>query len=165
MFNKLKSKLKPKENKGTILGAPMKGQVIPVTEVNDPAFSEELLGKGIAVKPTNGRVVAPIDSEIVIMFETGHAVSLKTADGAEILIHVGLDTVNLKGEHFKSFVKAGDNVKKGDLLIECDIEKIKAAGYDTICPMVVCNSMEFDKINQKSNGQVNELDEVLEIIK
>lgn len=165
MFNKLKSKFTSKENKGTVLGAPMQGEVIPVKEVNDPAFSQELLGQGVAIKPNNGRVVAPIDGEVIIMFETCHAVSLKTGDGAEILIHVGLDTVNLKGEHFKSFVKAGDNVKRGDLLIECNIEKIKEAGYDTICPMVICNSSEFSSVNQKASGDVNELDEVLELIK
>lgn len=165
MFSKLKAKFSKSENKGIILGAPMAGEVIPVTEVKDPAFSQEILGKGVGIKPTNGRVVSPIDGEIVMVFGTNHAVSMKTADDVEILIHVGLDTVNLKGEHFKSFVKAGDNVKTGDLLLECDLEKIKEAGYDTTCPMVICNSGEFKEVNQIANGNVGETEKVLSIIK
>lgn len=126
------------------IGAPLKGEVIPVTEVSDPTFGQELLGKGVAIRPTDGRVCAPCDGVVSAMFNTGHAVSVTSAKGgAEILIHVGLDTVKLEGKHYTIHAKKGDTVKAGDLLIECDLEGIRADGYDTITPVVVCNSEEF----------------------
>lgn len=165
MFKKLKEKLGKKENNAILVGAPIEGEVVSITEVNDPTFSEGILGKGIAIKPSNGRVVAPVDGEIAIMFKTKHAVSLISEDGVEILIHVGLETVNLKGEHFKSYVDAGDKVKAGDLLVEFDVEKIKEAGYDTTTPVVICNTPEFTNVVENKIGQVVELDKVIEVIK
>lgn len=123
--------------------APVAGQAVAIQEVNDPTFSEEMLGKGIAIKPSAGKVVAPCDASVDTMFETGHAVSLIADCGAEILIHVGLDTVNLKGKHFTVHAKNGDKVKKGDLLMEFDPEAIAAEGYDTITPVVICNSGDY----------------------
>ena len=128
------------------LYAPVAGEVVAITEVSDPTFGEEILGKGVAIKPANGRVVAPCDATVDMMFETGHAVSLVADCGAEILIHVGLDTVNLKGEHYTIHAKNGDHVKKGDLLMEFDPEAIKAAGYDIITPVVICNSGDYGTI-------------------
>lgn len=128
------------------LYAPVAGEVVAITEVSDPTFGEEILGKGVAIKPANGRVVAPCDATVDMMFETGHAVSLVADCGAEILIHVGLDTVNLKGEHYTVHAKNGDHVKKGDLLMEFDPEAIKAAGYDIITPVVICNSGDYGTI-------------------
>ena len=125
------------------LMAPLAGQAVPVSEVSDPTFGEEILGKGIAIRPSEGRVVAPCDATVDTMFETGHAVSLVADFGAEILIHVGLDTVNLKGEHYTVHCKSGDKVKKGDLLIEFDVAAIAAAGYDTITPIVICNTDDY----------------------
>lgn len=122
------------------LGAPVKGKAVSLREVNDPTFSDGLLGKGVAVVPSEGKVFAPADGEIAMVFETLHAVSMNADFGAEILIHVGLDTVTMKGEGFTGHVKAGDKVKKGDLLLEMDLEKIKAAGYDTVTPMLICNT-------------------------
>lgn len=165
MFKKLKEKLVKKENNGILIGSPIEGEAVSIKEVNDPTFSEEILGKGIAIKPSNGRVVAPVDGEVTVMFKTKHAVSLVSEDGVEILIHVGLETVNLKGEHFKSYVEAGDKVKVGDLLVEFDVEKIKEAGYDTTSPVVICNTPEFANVVESKIGHIKELDKVIEVIK
>ena len=123
--------------------APVAGEVLPLSKVNDPTFSEEILGKGVAIQPSVGKVVAPCDATVDMMFETGHAVSLVADFGAEILIHVGLDTVNLKGEHYTVVAKSGDKVKKGDLLMEFDMDAIKAAGYDIITPVIICNTADY----------------------
>lgn len=165
MFKKIMEKLGKKENKGILIGCPIEGEVVSIKEVNDPTFSQEILGKGIAIKPARGRVVAPVDGEIALIFETKHAISLATENGVEILIHVGLDTVNLKGEHFKAYVKAGDKVKAGDVLVEFDAEKIRQAGYDTITPMVICNSADFAEVKESNLGNAKELDSVIEIVK
>lgn len=165
MFKKFKEKLGMKEKSGILIGSPIEGEAVSIKEVNDPTFAGEMLGKGIAIKPSRGRLVAPIDGEIVIMFDTKHAVSLVTKEGIEILIHVGLDTVKLKGEHFISHVKAGDVVKSGDLLVEFDVEKIKESGYDTITPIVICNTHDFASVKENKMGLVKELDSVIEIIK
>lgn len=161
MFGKLKDLMKKNEE---VIGSPMEGEAVEMKEVSDPTFSGEILGKGIAIKPSKGRVVAPCDGEIQMVFDTKHALSIKTEKGAELLIHVGLDTVKLKGEHFTDKAKAGDKVKAGDVLLEFDIEKIKEAGYDTICPIVVCNTSDYSGI-QPITGMVAELTEVLKIIK
>lgn len=147
-----------------ILYAPVVGECVPVTEVSDPTFGQEILGKGIAIKPTEGKVLAPCDGTVEQMFETGHAVSLTSDFGAEILIHVGLDTVELKGKHYKTHAKAGDKVKKGQLLIEFDVEAIKAAGYDVITPVVICNSDDYATITPRT-GTVTNDDPVLELEK
>ena len=106
------------------------------------------------MRPSEGRVLAPADGTIDVMFDTGHAVSMTTADGAEVLIHVGIDTVQLNGQHYKACCKAGDKVKKGDLLIEFDPEAIKAAGYDTITPVIVCNPDAFSAVKAEKAGPV-----------
>lgn len=125
------------------LGAPLAGKAVPINEVSDPTFGEEILGKGIAIRPSDGKVYAPCDATVDMMFETGHAVSLVSDFGAEILIHIGLDTVNLKGEHYTVHVANGDKVKKGQLLIEFDREAVSAKGYDVITPVVICNSGDY----------------------
>ena len=103
---------------GDTICAPVAGEAVEIQQVSDPTFGQEILGKGIAIKPSEGRVVAPCDGTVDMMFDTGHAVSLVADFGAEILIHVGLDTVNLKGKHYHVHAKNGDKVKKGDLLME-----------------------------------------------
>lgn len=143
--------------------APVAGEAVPLSEVSDPTFGEEILGKGIAFRPAEGKVFAPCDASVDLMFETGHAVSLLADFGAEILIHVGLDTVNLKGEHFTVHAKNGDKVKKGDLLIEFDVAAISAAGYDVITPMVICNTPDYSKIEVHSGKTVAPGDLVLEL--
>lgn len=123
--------------------APVAGQVVPIQQVSDPTFGEEIVGKGVAIRPEEGRIVAPCNGKVELMFDTGHAVSMVSDFGAEILIHVGLDTVKLKGEHYTVHVKNGDAIKAGQLLIEFDRDAIAAAGYDTITPVVVCNPEAF----------------------
>ena len=131
-----------------------------MSEVNDPTFAEEMLGKGVAVIPAEGRICAPTDGKIDMVFDTLHAVSMVTDYGAEVLIHVGLDTVKMNGEGFKGHVKSGDHVKKGDLLLELDLEKVKAAGYDTITPMIVCNTPDYASVEALAGKEVAVGDDV-----
>ena len=154
-----------KGKKGTVIAAPVKGECIPISEVADPTFAEEILGKGIAIKPADGKVYAPVDGVITTVFSTGHAVGMTTQDGVELLIHVGLDTVQLKGQFFKVIAQADQQVKKGDLLLEADIEEISKAGYDTVTPMIVCNSADFSKVECKTEGMVSAGDEVITCVK
>ncbi|MEG2633320.1 MAG: PTS glucose transporter subunit IIA, partial [Oscillospiraceae bacterium] len=145
MFSKLKELFNASNpayiNAKKIL-CPVEGEVVSIKEVNDPTFSEEILGIGLAVKPSVGRVVSPVDGTVALMFDTGHAVSIVADNGAEILIHVGLDTVALKGLHYTVHCATDDKVKSGQLLIEFDIDGIKADGYDIITPVVICNSSD-----------------------
>lgn len=163
MFNALKSKL-GLTNK-LIIGAPVEGNVVAVSEVSDPTFGEEILGKGVAIHPTMGRVVAPVDGTVSILFETKHAVSIVSDQGTEILIHVGLDTVALKGEHFTAFAKAGDKVKKGDLLLEFDMEKIKEAGYQVITPVVICNTADYKEVKPITGMHAAVTEDIMELTK
>ena len=155
---------KKKEDKIEV-GSPVRGQAVPIREVSDPTFGDEILGKGGAVKPTDGRVYAPVDGEVSLLFDTLHALSLTVTGGAEILLHIGLDTVALKGEHFTAHVKTGDTVKKGDLLITADLEKIREAGYDTITPVVICNTDEFAAVEAVTGSDVGPGDTVLILTK
>lgn len=146
-----------------LLGAPAKGNAVPLTEVNDPTFSEGMLGQGVAVIPSEGKIYAPIDGEVGMVFDTLHAVSLTADCGAEVLIHVGLDTVKMNGDGFVGHVQAGDKVKKGDLLLEVDLEKVKAAGYDTITPMLICNTDDYASVEGLSGKDVEPGDDVIKI--
>ena len=156
MFNFFK-----KKETGHIIGSPAKGKAVPLKEVNDPTFAEEMLGKGAAVIPEEGKIYAPADGEIGMVFDTLHAVSMTTDFGAEILIHIGLDTVKMKGDGFTGHVKAGDHVKKGDLLLEVDLEKVKAAGYDTITPVLVCNTPDYASVEGIQADAVNAGDDLI----
>ena len=155
--------LKKKKDNEHVLGAPVKGRAVPMKEVNDPTFNSGILGEGVAVIPSEGKIYAPEDGTVGMLFETLHAVSLTTEYGAEILIHVGLDTVKLKGQGFEAHVKVGDTVKKGDLLLTVDLEAVKAAGYDTITPMLVCNTPEFAAVTGKDGMEVMPGDDILTI--
>ena len=147
------------------LCAPVAGNAVPLNKVPDPTFADELLGKGIAIEPTEGRILAPCDATVDMMFETGHAISLVADCGAEILIHVGLETVSLKGKHFTIHAANGDKVKKGDLLIEFDLEAIKADGFNTITPMLVCNSVDYGTFKTNVGKFVTNKDAVIELAK
>ncbi|MGN1016795.1 MAG: PTS glucose transporter subunit IIA [Faecousia sp.] len=143
--------------------APMAGKAVPVTEVPDPTFAEGMLGNGVAVIPTDGKVYAPCDATVDMMFETGHAVSLVADCGAELLIHVGLETVGLEGKPFTIHVKNGDKVKQGQLMIEADLEAIKAAGLHTITPMLVCNTDSFPTFEVHTGADVTKDDVLIEL--
>ena len=147
MFHFLKGK-----NKENVLYAPCKGKVVPLSEVPDPTFSEKILGDGFAVIPSDG--------EIAMVFDTLHAITLTSSSGTEILIHIGLDTVTLKGAPFTAHVAAGDQVKKGDLLMDVDLDKITGAGLNTVTPVLICNTDDYEKISLKKEGEVS-LDEAV----
>ena len=117
----------------------MTGEVLKLSEINDQAFSSEALGKGLAINPTDGKVYSPVDGTITMLFRTNHAVGITSNKGVEILIHIGMDTVEMDGNGFLSHVKQGDKIKAGDLLIEVDLEKVKKSGYETITPILVTN--------------------------
>lgn len=122
-----------------VLGAHLSGTVVELSRVSDPTFSTGALGPGAAIEPSEGKLYAPADGELTVAFPTGHAVGIRTTEGVELLIHVGFDTVELDGKHFDIKVKKGDTVKRGDLLVEFDLEAIKAAGYDVTTPVVATN--------------------------
>ena len=145
--------------------APMAGEAVSITEVPDPTFAEGMMGDGIAIRPTDGKVCAPFNGTVDMMFETGHAVSLTTENGVEMLIHVGIDTVNLQGKHYTVHCQGGDKVKKGQLLIEFDKDAIAAEGYDTITPVVVCNSDDFATFETVTGKLVAEGDTVISLAK
>lgn len=148
-------KVKTEEFKDDVVYSPVKGTAVELNNVNDAVFSSGTIGQGIAVQPSKGEVHAPFDGKIVSVFPTKHAIGLKSENGLELLIHIGIDTVNLKGKYFESLVKDGDVVKKGQLLEKFDLEKIKDAGYDTIVPIVITNSNNFDDvIVEKTNGNM-----------
>ena len=145
--------------------APMAGKAVPITEVPDPTFAEGMLGNGIAIEPADGKVYAPCDATVDMMFTTGHAVSLVADCGAEILIHVGLETVSLEGKPFTVHVANGDKVKKGQLLLEADLEAIKAAGLPIITPMLICNTDDYPTFNTFVNKAVTNDDVVIALAK
>ena len=147
------------------LYAPIAGKAVPIAEVPDPTFGEGMLGNGIAIEPTDGKVYAPCDATVDMMFTTGHAVSLVADCGAEILIHVGLETVSLEGKPFTVHVANGDKVKKGQLLIEVDLEAVKAAGLPTITPMVICNTDDYPTFKTTVGKDVTNDDVVIELAK
>lgn len=131
------------DSKAEVLSKPVDGQVVALSEVNDEVFSSGMIGEGFGIIPTSGELIAPEDGEITMLFETNHAIGLKTRNGAELLFHIGLDTVQLEGRHFTPYVKAGDQVKQGQPLIQFDLDAIKAAGFDPIVICVVTNQENF----------------------
>ncbi|MCI5943090.1 MAG: beta-glucoside-specific PTS transporter subunit IIABC [Eubacterium sp.] len=141
------------ESKDEELVAPVNGTMIPLSDVKDDAFSSELLGKGFAMIPADGKVCAPCDGVISAVYETGHAVGITTANGAEILIHIGMDTVSLNGKGFLTKVEVGQAVKTGELLVDVDLDVIKEAGLDTVIPVVVANSDAYEQIKPMQMGE------------
>lgn len=149
--------------KDTVLAACLTGTVVPLADVKDEAFASGALGDGIAIEPTDGELVAPADGEISSTFETHHAVGMTTADGAELLMHIGIDTVKLGGKHFTYLVNEGDKVRKGQPLIRFDIEAIKAEGYPVTTPLIVCNTDDYAAVAAKASGTVKQGDALLEL--
>lgn len=154
-----------KKDAEIIIGSPAEGKCVSLSEVNDPTFSEEILGKGSAVIPCSNKIVAPADGTVSMVFPTGHAFTMETAEGVELLVHIGIDTVRLNGEHFTKCVNDGDVVKKGDLIIEVELEEVKAAGYDTIIPVIVCNIEQYKKVRMIAEGAVTSGQDIIRIEK
>ena len=134
------------------LDSPLHGRLIPLSEVTDPAFASGAMGRGAAVADPEGRVVSPVDGEVTVLFATKHAIGIHSADGVDLLIHVGVDTVKLEGKHFTSHVAQGDTVKKGQLLLEFDPDAIRAEGYETTTPVLVTNAADYGKITFTLDG-------------
>lgn len=149
----------------SLISAPIEGKVVSLKQVNDATFSEEIMGKGAAIIPKVGRAVAPVNGVVSALFETKHAIGITSDEGVELLIHIGLDTVKLGGEHFTAHIKAGDKVKKGDLLVEFDIDAIKKAGYDIITPVLVTNAYDYKDVLSFIDREVKEKDELLKTIR
>lgn len=150
-------------NQPTKLYAPVNGQTLPLTEVKDEVFSSEAMGKGLAFVPSEGLLRAPADGTVVLVFPTGHAIGMQTAAGAEILMHIGMDTVNLQGKGFETLVEKGQAVKAGDPLVKFNLAAIKQAGYDPTMPMVVTNSVKYHEVKAVAKDTVAVGDEVLEL--
>ncbi|MED5046805.1 beta-glucoside-specific PTS transporter subunit IIABC [Bacillus siamensis] len=139
---------------GEIIHSPIKGEVKALSEVNDSVFSGGMMGKGFAILPEEGAAVSPVEGRVTAVFKTKHAIGITSARGAEILIHIGLDTVRLDGRHFEMHVKEGDAVAPGDLLITFDIEEIKAAGFDVMTPVIITNTDQYLFTDVKKRGMV-----------
>lgn len=154
-------------DEGVELGAHLVGTVLPLVDVKDPTFSSGALGAGIAVEPTEGKLYAPADGKITVAFPTGHAYGLRTEDGLDLLMHIGMDTVELDGKHFTPKVAKGDTVKRGDVIAEFDIPAIKAAGYPLATPLVITNSKKLAESvqdAQNSGAAVTNADSVLKVV-
>lgn len=150
-------------SKPITLYAHMKGTVVPLEQISDEAFSQKVLGEGIAVEPSEGRLYAPCDGKIEMVFDTRHAVSMVSDDGAEILLHIGIDTVKLGGKFFEAHVSDGQSVRRGDLLVTFDIDGIRQAGYSTVTPMIVCSTESHDSVIPAAAGEVTPDDIAIKI--
>ena len=147
------------------LVSPLSGNVVALENVNDPVFSSGAMGKGLAVKPSEGVVYAPADAEVTIAFETGHAYGLKTASGAEILIHIGIDTVSMNGNGFEKLVAAGDKVKAGTPIAKFDVAKIAEAGLDDTTMVIVTNTADFAEVSPLAEGTIAHGDNFMKVVK
>lgn len=144
-----------------VICSPINGNVLPLSEAKDDAFAQGLLGNGVAIDPADGKVVSPVDGTVMTLFPTKHAIGLVSDNGAEILIHLGMDTVKLDGKYFEAHVKQGDKVKKGDVLVTCDVEAIKAEGYSMITPVIVTNTADYLDVVEMASGTVKAGDDII----
>ncbi|MBO4473773.1 MAG: PTS glucose transporter subunit IIA [Clostridiales bacterium] len=151
--------------KEIIVASPLKGNAIALADVPDATFAEGILGQGAAVEPSEGKVVAPADAEVTTLFDTKHAIGLALDNGAELLIHIGINTVEMEGEGFEAHVKEGDKVKKGDVLVTFDIEKIKEAGHPTVTPVIVTNTDDYSEVTHVTTGDIDRLSDLVKIVK
>ena len=142
-----------------------KNATIPMDEVNDQTFAQELLGPGIAIVPSNGTVVSPINGTIATVMDTKHAVCIQGEDGLELIVHAGLDTVELNGKYYQTYKEIGDQVKAGDVLLEFDLEEITKAGYDVTTPIVITNLGDYKITKCLTGQQVKAGEEVIQLTK
>ena len=164
MFDSLK-KMFEKNAKTISLKAVEDGRTIPMDEVNDQTFAQELLGPGIAIVPSNGTVVSPINGTIATVMDTKHAVCIQGEDGLELIVHAGLDTVDLNGQYYQTYKEIGDQVKAGDVLLEFDLEEITKAGYDVTTPIVITNLGDYKITKCLTGQQVKAGEEVIQLTK
>lgn len=149
--------------KEELILSPMDGEVVPLEKVNDEVFSSKMMGDGIAILPSDGKVYAPVAGEITVAMDSNHAVGIQSDEGAEILIHIGIDTVEMKGEGFKSYVKQGDQVAVGDLLLEADLNAIKEHEYDTTTMIIVTNTFDYSDFQIQKEGSIEHSEALLKI--
>ncbi|GMG97021.1 PTS sugar transporter subunit IIA [Tepidimicrobium xylanilyticum] len=142
-----------RKNKSIEIVSPVTGKIIPIEEVPDQVFSEKMIGDGLAIDPKEGRVLSPIDGEVVTIFPTNHAIGLVSKEGLEILIHIGIDTVELNGVGFTRIIEKDSKVKKGDLLVEFDIDLIKEKGKSPITPVIISNMDKVENIDKIDSGE------------
>ena len=164
MFDSLK-KMFEKNAKTISLKAVEGGRTIPMDEVNDQTFAQELLGPGIAIVPSNGTVVSPINGTIAMVMDTKRAVCIQGEDGLELIVHAGLDTVELNGKYYQTYKEIGDQVKAGDVLLEFDLEEITKAGYDVTTPIVITNLGDYKITKCLTGQQVKAGEEVIQLTK
>ena len=164
MFDSLK-KMFEKNAKTISLKAVEDGRTIPMDEVTDQTFAPELLGPGIAIVPSNGTVVSPINGTIATVMDTKHAVCIQGEDGLELIVHAGLDTVELNGKYYQTYKEIGDQVKAGDVLLEFDLEEITKAGYDVTTPIVITNLGDYKITKCLTGQQVKAGEEVIQLTK
>jgi PTS system beta-glucosides-specific IIC component len=145
------------------INSPVSGSVLPMSQAADQMFSQEMMGKGAVVVPTEGKVYAPFDGKVVTLFPTFHAIGLKSPSGAEVLVHIGIDTVDMKGKGFNAFVKQGDSVSKGQLLIEFDQEEIKAAGHSDQVMVVITNTKDYSDVKEKNISSVKAGEKLIDL--
>jgi len=156
--------VQPNESRVLEVKSPLNGKTIPLTAVKDAAFSSEAMGKGIAIEPSEGKVYSPVNGIVTTLFKTRHAIGITSEDGAEILIHVGMDTVELDGKYFEARVNQGDVVKAGDLLVEFDMEKIKEAGYEVVTPVIITNTPDYLDVIPAQNSKISIHDTALTVL-
>lgn len=150
------------KKKSIVLNSVANGLCKDLAGVNDPVFAKKMMGDGVAIEPTNGEIYSPCDGTIEMLYPTGHAVGIKLKDGTEILIHIGIDTVEMNGEGFQTIVKQGEKVKKGQLLISCDLNKIKKQGYDTDIMVLVSSNLKNKEL-KFNYGEVNGQKVIIEL--
>ena len=143
--------------------APIEGAVVKLDEVPDQVFAEKVMGYGIAIEPSTDKVVSPVEGEVIHLLDSNHAVGLRTTDGVEILIHIGIDTIKMEGQGFKSFVKEGDKVEIGDELLEFDLDLVKEEAKSILTPVVITNTDQFAMITRLQEGIINIWDKILEV--
>ena len=152
-----------KDSRSQVLYSHLTGKAVMLEDVEDEVFATKILGEGIAVEPSVGKLYAPCDGKVDMVFDTKHAINIVSSDGCEILLHIGIDTVKLNGQFFESHVSDGQEIKKGDLLISFDIDGIKKAGYKTTTPMIICNTDDYSSITPAADGMVSAGDKIIEI--
>lgn len=148
-----------------IIQSPLNGNKVSLSDISDAAFSSGALGQGLAIQPAEGKLYSPVNGTIVTLFPTGHAVGLKSDEGVEVLVHIGMDTVSLDGDGFTIHAQADQVVKQGDLLVEFDIDKIKEAGLESVTPVVITNTNDYSEVRDIASETIEVGQDIIQISK
>lgn len=164
IMNKMQEETIVENAEKNFIYSPAKGEVIPLKEIPDEVFSEGMVGKGCGIKPSEGKIYAPFDGEIVLIANTKHAIALKSSDRIELLIHIGMDTVKMNGKGFNPTVKVGDTVKCGQLIMEFSIPYIEEAGYVATTAIIITNFQEFNNVEVLTKGAVKRSEKIIKVL-